>query len=780
MNKIFLIIILVTISLNAKPKADTTVINTEVRLRLLEEKNKELVEEVESLQSRFNNSVKDNDKRIDAKLVRQQLKIDELPKLSNQYIDDKFKLLSVLDSKIERSYTTLNILVACLGIIGTFFTIAIPLFGFLINKNFNKKISTLIEETEAKAEQDLSNIKEDASSQVSLVSDNLKIEIDKIREELEKELTEFQNLNVTIEQTTNEIHEIRIEAQQNKEQINTIIGKLPDLFEEAKYFVEKKKLEVQEASAIFQEQIEKSQRFNIGLDHTNEVEVNDSKTLPGIEMEEVRSKVDSAKRLKDNGEYIESLKIWGEIKNVSGLTPDIRRNIQYEMAYLNLKKYQQNKTVDELEKVIKMYEKLNSDFGNSYFACAQLGNLYCDKIEISEIISSSEKIELYNTSLNYYKEASRYKSDEALNIYNWGLALAASAKLYPEEQTIKSYKKAIEKFEEVIQLAPDHFNAYCDLGLTLWRLAELLPANETSYFKRADKSFYDAVEIKPDDYRTYNNWAGMLGWYANGEKGEKAEKLFNRSFENYQKAISYKSDYDIAFSNWGRQLLSYEYFREDEDRKNILNEALEKFNIAVELNPQNVKAHIDLGTALTRLAKIQETKEAINTFDQAFSYYQKANDLSKTYVELYYNWGISIDHLIKITPKEDCEELYSKAIEKYKKALTFPSVDPAAYSFCALAIAQLAKYKDDKEKEILFNEAGEYYVKGIALGNRHYNYSCLLALKQEKEVAFKELQISLKNKEIKPDFVANDEDWAYYHDDPDFIELLHDYEDDKM
>ena len=75
----------------------------------------------------------------------------------------------------------------------------------------------------------------------------------------------------------------------------------------------------------------------------------------------------------------------------------------------------------------------------------------------------------------------------------------------------------------------------------------------------------------------------------------------------------------------------------------------------------------------------------------------------------------------------------------------------------------------------MYNLAFDKFKKAIEYGASSYNLSCIYALKKEKELALKYLNISLKNKEINIDFVEKDEDWTFYLKDTDFIELLDSY-----
>ena len=78
-------------------------------------------------------------------------------------------------------------------------------------------------------------------------------------------------------------------------------------------------------------------------------------------------------------------------------------------------------------------------------------------------------------------------------------------------------------------------------------------------------------------------------------------------------------------------------------------------------------------------------------------------------------------------------------------------------------------------KEDLFIYAESIILKGIELGNSVYNLACLFSLKKNKPKALELLNQSLEKKETTIIHVEEDEDWEYYKNDEDFINLLNKY-----
>ena len=58
------------------------------------------------------------------------------------------------------------------------------------------------------------------------------------------------------------------------------------------------------------------------------------------------------------------------------------------------------------------------------------------------------------------------------------------------------------------------------------------------------------------------------------------------------------------------------------------------------------------------------------------------------------------------------------------------------------------------------------------MNGKSYNLACAYAMKKDKGNALRYLSEALNNKEIKVSFVEDDEDWKFYKNDKEFINLL--------
>ncbi|MBI3235000.1 MAG: SIR2 family protein, partial [Bacteroidetes bacterium] len=181
------------------------------------------------------------------------------------------------------------------------------------------------------------------------------------------------------------------------------------------------------------------------------------------------------------------------------------------------------------------------------------------------------------------------------------------------------------------------------------------------------------------------------------------------------------------------------------------------------------------GNNLGSLAATKEGQEAEDLYNEAFNKFQKAVDIKPDLNEAFNNGGTDLGNLAKTKEGQEAEDLYNEAFDKFQKAVDIkPDKQEALYNW-GTYLGNLAKTKDGKAAEGLYIEAFDKFKKAIEYGAPSYNLSCILALKGDKEMALKYLEISLSKNEIEKDFVEKDEDWIDYFNDKEFISLLNKY-----
>ena len=127
------------------------------------------------------------------------------------------------------------------------------------------------------------------------------------------------------------------------------------------------------------------------------------------------------------------------------------------------------------------------------------------------------------------------------------------------------YEKALELFEQCIEIDPEFSEGYNNLGLT---------CTELDMEERATDAFKKAIELNPDLAATYNNLGYVF--YRLGSLQE--------AVEMYQEAICRSKDNGSAYTNLGNA-----YYKLDR-----VEEAIEAWQKAVEIDPANEKARRNL------------------------------------------------------------------------------------------------------------------------------------------------------------------------------------------
>jgi len=237
-------------------------------------------------------------------------------------------------------------------------------------------------------------------------------------------------------------------------------------------------------------------------------------------------------------------------------------------------------------------------------------------------------------------------------------------------------EKAVEQFQQAVQLDPVNDQAY-------WHLAEAY--QNLNQLDKAEETFKRRISVRPNYWRGYS----ALGvFYISQAEYDKAQALF-------EKAVSLKPNNYRDYSNLGAALL---YEGKDE-------EATRAFEKSIAIRPSR-SAYVNLAVAYLRLRK----------FDQAARTTQQALKLDDSDYE---TWGILGDCYYYGGHRSDAMESYKKAISLAEQKLKVNSKDTdvlgdmAGYWSMLGNRAQALDYLDralvgNKDKELLFQAALVY------------------------------------------------------------------------
>lgn len=228
----------------------------------------------------------------------------------------------------------------------------------------------------------------------------------------------------------------------------------------------------------------------------------------------------------------------------------------------------------------------------------------------------------YESAIKHFKQAVRHSSPK-YSIYYFNLGVAHS--------NLGEHDKAIENYEEALNLDPDDYKTLAGLGDSKVRKKQYEDA-----IKHFDKAISLNPEPNPDDYEGLGDAYRKLG------KSKEA-------IENYKKALKINPKYDMGFNGMGLVFLS--------EGKN--QEAADKFKQAIIINPNNFAYHSNLGIALAKMGKLNDAMDSL----------KKAVELNPKDNISYESLGLCYHRL----------GLFSRAIEQFEAALNIKQL-PLYYS----------------------------------------------------------------------------------------------------
>ncbi|MBL7781540.1 MAG: SIR2 family protein [Saprospiraceae bacterium] len=294
--------------------------------------------------------------------------------------------------------------------------------------------------------------------------------------------------------------------------------------------------------------------------------------------------------------------------------------------------------------------------------------------------------------------------------------------------------------------------------------------------ERAAKEYEVAVELNPDLYQAFYNWGNALCKIAMSKSGKPDEKICYEAFEKYEKAINLRPDIYQAFNNWGLNLGKLALSKTGNDAYELFNDAFDKFKESIKIKPKQADIYWAWGTFLGKLAStIEPRTRADKLYHKAFKKYGIAVKINRNLYQVYNNWGIDLGNFAPVQTGKQVERLFYSAFNKFKKSVRIKQDNHEAYKNWGTLLMYLAKLKTGNEAEELLDQALDKLQKSVEYGGDSYNLACLHALRNQKEPALRHLQISLENKQVQANYVVEDEDWALYFQDPDFLALLQRY-----
>ena len=306
----------------------------------------------------------------------------------------------------------------------------------------------------------------------------------------------------------------------------------------------------------------------------------------------------------------------------------------------------------------------------------------------------------YTAAIRWEERATALSDEPHEALYNWGLSLAAMARLSSGEEAERLFSEACDKYGRAIVIKPDDNETLNNWGIALAGMATLTAGVEAErFYAEACDKFYRAVALKPDQHRTAYNWGITVADKAKRATGDEAVELLMKACEQYRCAVEIRPDYYEARNNWG--------------------------------------------VTLVEMAKRARGVEAEKHFALACEQYRRAVEIDPDYHEAFNNWGVAlVDMARRAGREEEADALLAKACEKYCRAVEIEPEYHAALNNWSVALLALAQRRSPEKRAELFAEAAKKLAVADNLmpSQTSYNLACLMALTGRPDACRDKLQ----------------------------------------
>jgi len=167
----------------------------------------------------------------------------------------------------------------------------------------------------------------------------------------------------------------------------------------------------------------------------------------------------------------------------------------------------------------------------------------------------------------------------------------------------KQFDLAIQTYEQVISLQPNHAIAYNNMGILY---------NQSAHYQKAESCFARATQIDSNYANAWYNWGNTL----------KDQKNFHLAIEKFQKAISCKQSFAEAYNNMG------ECFEKDHQ----FDQSMAAFKKAITINPMLAGTFYNIGNLYYRK----------HQYDQAFKYFKHCIAIKPDYKNAHFHLSFTL------------------------------------------------------------------------------------------------------------------------------------------
>ena len=311
-----------------------------------------------------------------------------------------------------------------------------------------------------------------------------------------------------------------------------------------------------------------------------------------------------------------------------------------------------------------------------------------------EIIQKIENLKRENNGKDLLSESNFNSIDEAFLLGN----------IYWQQE---EYEKAIEAFDFITDIMPNHPPSWHNKGFSYYQLGR---------YEEAMKNFDEALKYNPNSqysmfykssiYMEEGDFENAEDWIVKALMISPNEPQF---LNNYIYILTQLGKYEQAIDVANKSLIIepdrddiYNYKGLALSNLNRLEEAIECYDKALKINPNNIDVLNSKGVALDNL----------NRSDEAIECYDKALKINPNYSEVWNNKGFTLNKLNKL----------DEAIECYDNALKINPNHVEAWTNKGLVLSNQNKLDEsiecfDKALNINPNIIEIWNNKGFALSN---------------------------------------------------------------
>ena len=330
--------------------------------------------------------------------------------------------------------------------------------------------------------------------------------------------------------------------------------------------------------------------------------------------------------------------------------------------------------------------------------------------------NSGEANRLFTLVGQRYAAALAIKPDKHEALNNWGIALAAQARMKTGEEADRLFALAGEKYAAALAIKPNKHEALNNWGNALSAQARMKTGEEADrLFALAGEKYAAALAIKPDKHEALNNWGIGLAAQAKTKTGEEADRLFALAGEKYAAALAVKPDKHEVLNNWGVSLFDQARMKTGEEAYRLFALAGEKYAAALAIKPDKHDTLNNWGIALAAQANTKTGEEADRLFALAGEKYAAALAIKPDNHEILNNWGIALAaQANRRAARMLTSYLFWLARSTPPHSPSSPTTTRSSNNW-GNALSDQAKTKTGEEADRLFALADEKYASALAI-----------------------------------------------------------------